>query len=408
MLYNLNLGSNYVSEWGFWEAIREPLQNWVDRKEEVNAKEDTVVYDPEEMTVTLWNQGAILSPNILVLGQSEKGAEARGHFGEGMKLSFLVFHRLNKQVQIQTGEHIWILGMDVAPGLSIPTLHVNILRSSLPVGGFRVIISDVSQEEWDIVKQRCLFLADYSSIPLQSGEILCDDVHAGKIFSKGIYICNACDKTEYGYNLSNVSTSRDRSFLSPWELRCQIHELISQYIFQAAKEGVDPENSIAEDMFRAIGEVGTLEEASMSHYGSYSSSADRDTWANVMAKQFVKQYGEVAFPVHKESDKDTVLCAGLLPIQVSEGLLRALEPKFCLRDLETSKEVLEEVADSSNGVWEWLQSMVPTLKKIVRFRGKSVDRQGEAVSYRALRSKKRALELLEKDELIQIILDIST
>ena len=124
---NTWISEEYCPNWGIWEAIREILQNQLDRitekigkkniliegKKTKNNEESTdytffnnsngeivgeIKYNEEQKTLIIWNNGKLEKGNLLLGGfKDTNNDEIIGRFGEGMKLSALALCRADKQ-----------------------------------------------------------------------------------------------------------------------------------------------------------------------------------------------------------------------------------------------------------------------------------------------------------------------
>ena len=152
MRYNLNLAASYVTEWALWEALRELAQNFQDQKDESGSDGDTITYDEQSQTLRMVNH-TTLPVDVLIMGQSAKGDESRGKFGEGLKLALLVLHRLGKPVTIQNGSQRWTTLLDVCPGFTTPTLHVDV--EEIDAGDvFSVQIGGITPDDYAMLTSR--------------------------------------------------------------------------------------------------------------------------------------------------------------------------------------------------------------------------------------------------------------
>ena len=92
--------STWRESWGPWEAIRDFVQNALDESESYSWYHDSeglVISDP----------GAGIKIADLLLGPPKlKSADARGRFGEGMKIAALTFLRMGNQVYIETANRL--------------------------------------------------------------------------------------------------------------------------------------------------------------------------------------------------------------------------------------------------------------------------------------------------------------
>jgi hypothetical protein len=88
---------NYVSSWGYKEAIREIVQNFMDYgdyQREINVDKQLILYSNDYLPT---------DTNFLKIGFTQKNnPNAIGKHGEGIKMALLVLHRLGLDVYITT------------------------------------------------------------------------------------------------------------------------------------------------------------------------------------------------------------------------------------------------------------------------------------------------------------------
>ena len=320
----LTFTPDYV-QWGVWECLRELVQNTLDSHD--CGHEMKITHDAEHSTLTLYNEGAKLRRADLVLGVTDKRgvSEMRGSFGEGMKLAWAGLCRLGRPVTIVCGVEAWIPKIEHSEMFGVDLLVIEI-APHVPVDGVSVEIQGIGVEEWDGIKRRILSLADEEIDRVSSywGSILLTPNHRGKLYSKGIYICQL-PEAQFGYDLKQVTLDRDRSIAHDWSLKMEIP--------QVAMDAVMTESKLAPEMLAALMNAASLESRSFCvFYGTTPEFAER------MAGEITAQHGDV---VVVDSDESSVLVheVGRKPLLVSEGILRILRPH-----LPTVESIADDVS----------------------------------------------------------------
>ncbi len=97
------ISPNYVKNWDVIKGIREIIQNYLDTKNEFHCKGYIYYKDGEAMVKDF---GPGLELRHLALGVSEKGLDAIGKYGEGLKLALLVLARECRKVEIWSNGRI--------------------------------------------------------------------------------------------------------------------------------------------------------------------------------------------------------------------------------------------------------------------------------------------------------------
>lgn len=221
MIYELSLSPNYVSNWGFKEAIRELLQNAIDA--EKDGHEMKVDYNCNELTIS--SKGASLDASQLILGNSGKNSsELIGKYGEGFKLALLVLERNGYHTTIFNDGIIWIPEFINSKTyntrvLSIRTDH---LKEGTYDSGLVFRISNITSDEYrELIELFPCITKDYGEVvECDTGYILKDPKFKGKMFVEGLYI-QSDDEFRYGYNFNAdiVNLDRDRKAINYYDLR---------------------------------------------------------------------------------------------------------------------------------------------------------------------------------------------
>lgn len=178
------VSTNYRSEWGQWEAIREIVQNAIDTggaKVDVNG-ETTIISDT----------GNGIGLKQLLIGESTKdGKSSIGKFGEGMKFAFLTLLREGCDLIIHTNG--LILNPTLKDMFGENCLTIRYRRATKPIKGTRVKISGLADPRYLITN----FLS-YDLAKNMAERVLHD--RAGQLFIKGIFVKHV--SSPVGYNLN--------------------------------------------------------------------------------------------------------------------------------------------------------------------------------------------------------------
>jgi len=220
--YELSLSPDYVSAWGFWEAVRELLQNSIDQCTVNRASKTVFDYDEANESLTIGTTNCRLEPRTLLLGVSGKRDDSRaiGQFGEGYKLALLVLTRLSYEVRIANGPTLWtprfchsdkynehVLTIDVEP------------REDTGPSGVHFTIRDVDPKTHERIHENYLM-----DVPVNT--ILEEDYLRGRVFVRGLFVCDFSE-LHYGYNFSpdRIKLDRDRGMASQWEVAYEASRL---------------------------------------------------------------------------------------------------------------------------------------------------------------------------------------
>lgn len=204
MLYELTMTTDYVGHWGEWEAVREILQNAIDRG-------NPVVKQSVAHGIQIISRGVTLSPRSLLLGYSDKrGDDTKiGQFGEGYKLACLVLCRMGIEVTITNGPKIWTPLIDYSRKYGCDILCID--ERINPDEHCNDLIFDID------VDPEAINLNKYYLPTAKPNSILMH--RPGQMYVSGLYICTVKD-FEHGYNFSpdRVRLGRDRQMLSSFDV----------------------------------------------------------------------------------------------------------------------------------------------------------------------------------------------
>jgi hypothetical protein len=221
----LTIDPNYCSEWGFFEGVRELLQNARDAHE-FGGHEMSVEHSARKNRLTIANRNVVVpAADLAIIGKTTKrGTDQRGQFGEGFVLGILALARAGHAVSVYNGDEVWhpsIEKAETGPFVGHELLHLNSRKLPNARDAFSVEVDNVSKELWDETKKRFLFLtppASEAMVVTTYGTVLLGPAYRGEIFARGIYV-NKLAELECGYDLKDLRLDRDRRLVDEWELK---------------------------------------------------------------------------------------------------------------------------------------------------------------------------------------------
>lgn len=224
-----SLAKTYIPDWGLRQAYRELIQNCIDNK-------GTVSYSNDKLTLT--NPGVVLPRSVLFMGVTDKlGDETKiGQHGEGLKLALLVLARENIPVKFLTGGEVW------EPCIKTNKYDVEVLAvdfDSLKDAPKRTKVVVQVPSHFDL---ESLYLGLNSGRMNYKADILLPD-YPGKLFVKGLYVCQI--DSNYGYNINSLELNRERSTVNTYALQRKIKTLWEAMVNQDILWG----NTLAEMLY---------------------------------------------------------------------------------------------------------------------------------------------------------------
>lgn len=217
----LSLSPDYVLSWGFWEAVRELLQNSIDKSTQDSKCKQVFQYDDASETLTIGTTNSRLDTRTLLLGASTKRDDNKtiGQFGEGYKLALLVLTRLSYEVVVYNGDMIWKPRFEFDDRYEEHVLTIEVSTNPSPCNGVSFQIRDVSAEDFGRINEN--YLAG-----MAVNEIFDEDYLRGRVFINGLFVCKI-DGLEYGYNFTpdRIRLDRDRGMASTFEVSYEASRL---------------------------------------------------------------------------------------------------------------------------------------------------------------------------------------
>lgn len=299
-LVEIPIAPSYAG-WGWWEAVREFIQNALD----ANQLGNTMSYKFDEDTglLLIKNSRTCLKRSSLIIGGTTKPAESglRGKFGEGYKVAMATICRLGGSVRLLNGNEVWTAISEHSEVFDAEVLKVKISTYPRPdPEDLVVVISGLKPKLWETIKGRILPMAgNYpNSLTTPYGNVLTDPAYAGLVYSGGIFICESPDPTMFGYDLKGLDLNRDRAVPNPLALRFRIGK---------AFEHIVAHGNLASAKALEILEANTGESLAVEYTQGMSGGQE---FNQKILQAFETKYGADTIPVPNqlEAEKAATLC----------------------------------------------------------------------------------------------------
>lgn len=208
-LVKLGIHRDYVPKWGLWEGVREFVQNALDEDDKGHALVKTFGGG----RLTLRNVGSEIPPSAMAVGFSSKANDAsqRGQYGEGMKLAMLALMRLGIKVTVQTGDRKYQPEIVHDDKLACDVLAIRISKRKW-ADDTVVYLDGIAWQDYAGLMSKFAKTMTGIAPPIKTlyGNVYTDSAMKGKVFVKGIYVCDV-ENMEFGYDLKQCDLDRDRS-----------------------------------------------------------------------------------------------------------------------------------------------------------------------------------------------------
>lgn len=309
MIIELTIKTDYLPGWGTYEGVRELIQNGRDAETELNAPFSAQHFGN---TLCLSNTGARMPREALLMGHTTKRGnnELIGKFGEGLKLGVLALVRAGHTVEIENGDEIWKPVLRCSKIFDSPVLAFSITRKRTPGDSVRVRVGGIGKAQWAEFKSRFLFLSGVDSWD----SLLTGPEYAGKMFVKGIYVCNKPD-WKFGYNFRYATVDRDRNMVNEFDA--------VWYACNIWAEKLKHEPSMDGEFYKLLlGGTGDLD------YLKRGGQTFPDHTLDYVHQEFIKSHGEDAWPCANAEETTKVSFLGKRGVITPECLRRVLEQRM--------------------------------------------------------------------------------
>jgi hypothetical protein len=203
--------TDYIKDWGIWEAYRELLQNAMDDSSHEVSYTDGIL--------TIRNPSSLVGEDLL-FGVSRKhdgsDRQIRGKFGEGLKLALLVLTREGIEVDVRSGS------LSIHPSLvdqfGHQCLKVEIQEREDDDGKSFVDGTwvRIHSEAWLLWKER--YLVD-STPRILEDPLLASPPGHGHVYVGGLWVSTMSLKYSYNFSPDQVHLNRDRDIPSMTDIQ---------------------------------------------------------------------------------------------------------------------------------------------------------------------------------------------
>ena len=305
----LPISTNYVEHWGFWEAVRELLQNMVDTGTgEVDYSNRYHGY------LKIVTTAGALDPSTLLLGESSKrdDSDTIGCYGEGYKLALLVLLRLELGVVIYNGTDKWIPSLEVHPQLGTECLCIEMIKECNTDDPNRVTfeLSGLNGDDFDTIGVNFISTShEYITVIGEYEDSFffdnCNwetegDEHEEldkKLYVGGLFVCDLPSDFRFSYNFapSLLELDRDRQSVSTFDLQYEVVDLL------IGSGSIEILLELATNNFEDVGSY--ARQYSHSHV---TTDKGEKNLGVVTKEHFYNKYGKDAFPFSKNSDQGKI------------------------------------------------------------------------------------------------------
>lgn len=350
--YELTLTENYVSDWDFYDAIRELIQNGTDQEILDTSNHFDMIYDPGEKVLQFINATSKLQINTLLLGRSSKtnNSDTVGQFGEGYKIAALVLNRIGKTFTIYNNNknEVWTSKFINSKKWLEKILQFTVTKNETDNKGLVIEIGNVTYWEYegisDIWLQRYEEKNDVEKIPTMYGEILLNDELSGRIFVNGLSV-NSKNEMHYGYNFKPkyIKLERDRRTCDDWEMGYVTTRMICEAVLAGSL-------SIYEVTKLADMDAKDIYHMSFAYYEENVAKVKE-----LLLQQFDAQYLD-SIPVETQEEYNRVKTYGGKPVIVPQPIARMLKDTMRARIKKLSMENLDDIPTVKEQLERWLNA----------------------------------------------------
>lgn len=229
--FDYPISLKYVTSWNITHALRELIANALDAEAQYGARKE-ILYNAGRKKLRIVNHGVTLDRTALLLGGTDKEGQINliGQYGEGLKLAMLVLLRNKLQIRIRNGrEEDWIPSIRPSEKWGAEVLSVEIRKAGRQVENFEVVVEGLEPETWNEMKDHFLFMNPAKWLDFETGQLLTDLDHKGKIYVRGVFVLNE-PGYYYGYNFKDLDIGRDRQAPERWMFEHKINMLHREYV----------------------------------------------------------------------------------------------------------------------------------------------------------------------------------
>ena len=350
--YELTLTENYVSDWNFYDAIRELIQNGTDQEILDKNNHFDMIYDSGEKVLRFINATSKLKINTLLLGRSSKSKneDTVGQFGEGYKIAALVLNRLGKTFTIfnNNKNEIWTSKFVNSKKWLEKILQFTVIKNETDNTGLVIKIGNVTDREYngiaDIWLRMYEDLYNVEKINTMYGEILLNEELSGKVFVNGLAV-NVSNEMSYGYNFKPkyIKLERDRKTCDSWEMGGITTKMICESVLSGTLSIED------------VTKLADINAGDIEHIAYTYCEANVEKVKKLLLEQFDLQH-QNSIPVGTQEDYDRAKAYGGKPVIVPVTISRMLNGVMNDRIRKLSEESFNNVLTAKERLEMWVKA----------------------------------------------------
>jgi hypothetical protein len=306
MSFELTMTIRYARDWSKKAGVRELVQNMLDGHDQGYKMGVSFIKVNGKSYIAFKNEGLVLDKSVWLLGESNKGSDARGRHGDGLKVGSLVLVREGVDVFFLSGNERWTPTLVSSETFSGKTVLKIVTRAGSARENDYTACVAMTPDEWEGYRQDFLPLSDLDPTTIRkggyAGNLLLDPRAKGRVFVKGIWVCDK-PNLDHGYDLHDVSLDRDRRIMDTWDIQYQAGKILSH----VAQEDAAMLAQIFQDL--------VADKADVEHI-HYHDGEIKDA----LAAQFHATYGDKAVAVENAAEATKVEHYGLKGVVVPKGL----------------------------------------------------------------------------------------
>ena len=336
-LVHLSVSLSNVAHWGFWEAIRELLQNSLDMD-----KRNLYI---EEGLINISTFDCPMEESTLLIGNSTKRDDESkiGKYGEGYKLACLVLLREGYDVAIRNGLDRWTFTESEHPQLGGKCLAVLIeydvfqVENETSRNTVTFSIKGVTSDDIDQVNEKYLeadYVRDNFHVDVEHNQAMMFRTNGDPcVYVNGLFVCALPENYWYSYYLTPgmVPLDRDRSAVNTWELNWTVASLLEAAgaydLIVEMSEGKAPDLH----EYYAPSTTSFYEEG----HSTYEETSVSKKLAAITEQRFYDKNGLNAFPISADMKEAKIkvisrvaVASNLVPIVIPANQYKMLSKKM--------------------------------------------------------------------------------
>lgn len=346
--YNLNMTNDFCLHWGFWEAIREILQNATDEAI-INPENEVLIdYNPEKELLVVSNKNSVLERKSLLFGGTTKNKNNKtvGKFGEGYKIGLMILKRIGHDVVIKNYAKNERWTVDVVSDRNYDdelVLKVNISKyyfKKLPNHNLAFEIKNVTKENWKEIQEKFLTIRKIDKVftAKDGNQLLLDENLKGYVFINGLFVEKLNKEYSYGFNFTPVDLplNRDRQSVLGFDFENLTKKLLSKYADTNKEATKDVVQKIKSNSREVSGMVGNY------HFISNNNIKEE------LIESLKENNGELSYPVETQDEYEILKesYSEIKPVIVTKIEKEIIKRDPSYKNLEAFVDKMEVKTDS--------------------------------------------------------------